>query len=67
MEKTRKYLEDNFNHNEKLYFDCYVKLQEKREQLLDLQRQCESLKNDVDRYDSQRKQYQDMLNELNEE
>lgn len=65
MEKTKKFIEDSFEKSEDLYWEWNEKLSLKKKEVHILQQEIEWMKKDVDRYDAERKHYQELLNEIN--
>lgn len=66
MEKTRKHIEDNLRHYDDLYWEYSGKLVEERKELDKIQTKVNNLQCDVDKYNSERKYFQELYDELND-
>lgn len=65
MEKTRKHIEENLRHYDDLYWEYSGKLVEERKELDKVQTRVNNLQCDVDKYNFERKYYQELYDELN--
>lgn len=65
MEKTKKFIESELEKYNDLYWEWKCRVQEKENIIKKLQDEVNYLKADVEKYDSQRKYYQELFDELN--
>ncbi len=66
MNKTKKFIEDEFEKYETLYWSMYDRVLTKEKELTALQNEVNSLKREISGYDTERKHFQELLNELNQ-
>jgi hypothetical protein len=65
MEKTLKFVEEELNKYDGLYWEVEVKLSRKEEELQQLQSAVNYMKLTLEEYRIERDKYQDLFNELN--
>lgn len=67
MEKTKKFIEDQFKKYDDLYWEWQAKLDIKHKEFNKLQNEFNNMRDDVHIYNMERIQYQELLNEFKEE
>ena len=65
MEKTKKFIETELQKYDDLYWEWHSKVQEKEKVIAQLQNEVNYLKEDVAKYDAERKHYQELYDDLN--
>jgi hypothetical protein len=65
MEEVRKHLEAEQEKADNAYWEVYGRLEDKQRELNQLMADVQWMKNDMLKYDSERKYYQKLLNDLN--
>lgn len=64
MEKTKKYIQEQYDEYDNLYWDTMHKCKIKEDQLQILQNEVNSLKSDMNAFKNKRDHYEELLNEL---
>jgi CII-binding regulator of phage lambda lysogenization HflD len=64
MEKTKKFIESELQKYNDLYWKWNSKLENKKKILEQLQYEINYIQQDVDKFDSERKHYQELYDEL---
>jgi hypothetical protein len=67
MSEIRKHLEENYKEAENNYETVYCKLNDKKKELVNLQREVDWMFKNLEKYEADRDYYQKLLNELNNE
>ena len=65
MEKVKEFIETQLQKYDDLYWEYKLKVQEKEKVMAQLQDELKFLKEDVEKYDTERQHYQELYNELN--
>ena len=65
MENVKKHLQENYDSASNQYFDCHSDLVDKKLKLTQLEREVASLESTLDRLDTERKYFETLLNEVN--
>jgi chromosome segregation ATPase len=65
MENVRKHLEDSHNRADEQYWNLYTRLEQKKKELQQLQSDVLWMEKDMEKYDTERKYFMKLLEELN--